>query len=147
MAARFIHGVKYVRLMHDNSLKFNSLEDNVYFTLRDIYWNADIYDVDAVNCFNHALTNGMTFEDRGDNFKYSNVLRDFRTDFTCKLCAYLTTFHRKDTFEFYQLADMHDINMREYMNYYDWLNQLAHLIKQLEEHLETLRWDADSADI
>jgi hypothetical protein len=37
MAGRLIEGIRYIGLMNDNSFKSKSLEDNVYFTLRDIF--------------------------------------------------------------------------------------------------------------
>lgn len=41
--------------MNDNTLKSKSLEDNVYFTLRDIFWNGD-YD----QCISANYYNGIT---------------------------------------------------------------------------------------
>jgi hypothetical protein len=53
------------------------LEDNVNFTLRDIFMNAEEAD-DAIDCneFNHQLTNEIDYEDRTDTFTYTNVLQD-----------------------------------------------------------------------
>ena len=45
MAGKIIDGVKYILLYNENYPKNKSLEDNVYFTLRDIFCNADINDV------------------------------------------------------------------------------------------------------
>ena len=70
-------GTKYVFLCNSHSFKSLSLEDNVYFTLRDIFMNAGSAD-DAIECniFNGYLTNDIGFEDRTDTFIYSNVLHD-----------------------------------------------------------------------
>ena len=68
---------KYVELCNSHNLKSLSLEDNVYFTLRDIFMNAGSAD-DAIECnqFNIQLTNDIGFEDRTDTFTYTNVLQD-----------------------------------------------------------------------
>ena len=41
---RIIDGVKYIYLMNYNDFKKKSLYDNVYFTLRDIFANAESFD-------------------------------------------------------------------------------------------------------
>jgi hypothetical protein len=71
------NATKYVRLCNPHKFKSLSLEDNVYFTLRDIFMNAKKAD-DAIECneFNHQLTNEIGFEDRTDTFTYTNVLQD-----------------------------------------------------------------------
>ena len=68
---------KYVELCNPHKFKSLSLEDNVYFTLRDIFMNAGSAD-DAIECnqFNIQLTNDIGFEDRTDTFTYTNVLQD-----------------------------------------------------------------------
>ena len=71
------NAVKYVFLCNPHGFKSLSLEDNVYFTLRDIFMNAGSAD-DAIDCnqFNIQLTNDIGFEDRTDTFTYTNVLQD-----------------------------------------------------------------------
>ena len=68
---------KYVYLCNKESFKSLSLEDNVYFTLRDIFMNAGSAD-DAIECnqFNSKLTKGIGYEERTDTFTYTNVLQD-----------------------------------------------------------------------
>ena len=41
---RIINGIKYIYLINDNEFKKKSLYDNIYFTLRDIFANADLAD-------------------------------------------------------------------------------------------------------
>jgi hypothetical protein len=61
--------------MNDNQFKKKSLYDNVYFTLRDIFANADSADIIMeANGFNRRLTDGICFEVRTERFKYSNEL-------------------------------------------------------------------------
>jgi hypothetical protein len=71
------NGTKYVFLCNSYPLKYRSLEDNVYFTLRDIFMNAASAD-DAIECnqFNIQLTNEIGYEDRTDTFTYTDILHD-----------------------------------------------------------------------
>ena len=71
------NGTKYVFLCNSYPLKYRSLEDNVYFTLRDIFMNAGSTD-DAIECnqFNNKLTNNICYEERTDTFTYATVLDD-----------------------------------------------------------------------
>ena len=73
----YLCGTKYVYLYNPHSFKSLSLEDNVYFTLRDIFINAERAD-DAIECnqFNSQLTNEICFEDRTDTFTYTDILQD-----------------------------------------------------------------------
>ena len=62
---RLIGGVKYLQLCNLNELKKLSLEDNVYFTLRDIFLNYGYsYDMLRANDFNDKLTNNICYENR-----------------------------------------------------------------------------------
>lgn len=98
---------KYVFLCVPHSFKSLSLEDNVYFTLRDIFMNAKNAD-DAIECniFNGHLTNDIGFEDRTDAFTYSNVLQDKR--FVEKLLQWLNTCKPKRDFFFTDEIDEDD---------------------------------------
>jgi hypothetical protein len=148
MAGRLIDGIRYVRLMNDNSLKCMSLEDNVYFTLRDIFWNGDTRQCMTANHFNGLLTNNIYFEERHKNFEYSNLLYDYNSDFTQKLYNWLCLFKKISMFDFLELEEgdpeVNDIDMDYYMKYDDWWDQLQELIKKLEEQLENHnQWEAE----
>jgi hypothetical protein len=68
---RLIKGVKYLQLHNDNEFKKKSLEDNVYFTNRDIFLNIGPIDyVLEANRLNGLLSGDIRFEDRTENFKY-----------------------------------------------------------------------------
>lgn len=71
------NGIKYIHLHDEHKFKLLSLEDNVYFTLRDIFLNADDYGyaIEA-NEYNGSLTNNIKFEKRDETFKYSNDLQN-----------------------------------------------------------------------
>ena len=71
------NGTKYVFLCNPHKFKSLSLEDNVYFTLRDIFMNAASAD-DAIECnqFNSQLIDDISFDDRTESFTYRTVLHD-----------------------------------------------------------------------
>jgi hypothetical protein len=159
MPGRLIDGIRYVGLMNDNSFKSKSLEDNVYFTVRDIFWNGCPDDCFTANHFNDLLTNGISFKERDERFEYTNVLYDYNLDYTKKLYNWLsrlTGYKRtsspngwKDSmFEFQEVEEddpeVNEIDMKEYMKYDDWWVQLQELIKKLEEQLEKhKKWEED----
>ena len=88
---RLINGVKYIHLMNDNEFKKKSLEDNVYFTLRDIFANADSADtIMEANYFNGRLTGCICFEERTERFQYSNELH--QKDYVERLQRWFKTF-------------------------------------------------------
>lgn len=145
MAGRLIDGVEYVKLTNDNSLKSKSLEDNVYFTLRDIFSNADINEIWPTSYFNGILTNDVSFEERDENFKYSNVLNDHNLKFTQDLFNWIHRItcngirSKLNLIEFYESEKDEmdeEIDMSKYMKYDDWYEQFLDLRKKLQEQLE-----------
>jgi hypothetical protein len=63
MSGRLINGIRYMYI-----------SDNLYFTLRDIFWNADSSDTCMkVNGYNGMLTNNICFEERSDSFQYKKL--------------------------------------------------------------------------
>ena len=144
MAGRLIDGIRYVGLMNDNSFKSKSLEDNVYFTLRDIFWNGDPEQCMTANHFNGFLTNNICFEERDKKFEYSNLLYDYNYNFTQKLYNWLCLFKKISMFDFLELEEGEDIDMDYYIKYDDWWDQLQELIKKLEEQLEKhKKWESE----
>lgn len=145
MAGRLINGVKHIGLMNDNSFKSKSLEDNIYFTLRDIFWNGDSEQCMTANHFNSLLTNNICFEERDKNFNYSNVVYDYNSQFTQRLYNWLSLYKQKQIsmFDFIELEEgdpeVNEIIMDKYMKYDDWWDKLQELIKKLEEQLEKRR--------
>ena len=137
---RIINGIKYITLHHNNKYKKKSLEDNVYFTLRDIFTNAeDIYSVFTANNFNSRLSNGIHFEDRTNSFQYTNILQN--KEYLSNLIEYLNQF-AEHSFEFIEL-DKYDykngkIHMDDYMKWDDWWSQFINLIKLLDNQNKLL---------
>lgn len=151
MAARLINGIQYVKLANDNSLKNNSLEDNIYFTLRDIWLNAECIDYCyETNHFNSILTDNICYEDRKEDFKYSNILYDHNSNYLTELYewfAYIDgrldklkyktpTDYKCLLFTFEIPHEDEEINMNKYMRANEWWIQLVNLVDQLEELLE-----------
>lgn len=147
---RLICGIKYLKLCNPNEFKSKSLEDNVYFTLRDLFLNyGNINDVIRANNFNIKLSGNIGFEERNVDFKYTDDLMDF--NYLMNLINFLKSVDLSE-FEFetpeqYWTEDKIQINTNEYkeelewyynvdMNDYikldEWINQLNELIKELE---------------
>jgi hypothetical protein len=156
MASRLIEGVRYVGLMNDNSFKSKSLEDNVYFTLRDIFWNGEIDDLLSANYFNGLLTNNISFGERDAKFEYTNLLYDYNSDYTKTLYDWLSRLTgykltstnvngwKDSMISFRKVEDNEVIDMTRYMKYDDWWDQLQELMKKLEEQLEKHKtWEAE----
>lgn len=158
MAGRLIDGIKYVRLMNDNSFKSKSLEDNVYFTLRDIFLNGEVDDLLSANHFNGLLTNNISFQERDEHFEYANLLYDYNSDYTKKLYNWLIRITgykltskpngwKASMFEFLEANEDDEIDMAKYMKYDDWWDQLQELMKKLEEQLEKhKKWEAEDIE-
>ena len=143
MVRRIIDNVEYIELLYNNDLKSKSLEDNVYYTLRDIFWNCDEdYDLIMSNNFNKILKNNDSFE----NFEYTDVLYDYCCEFTQELYDYLKNF-TKD--KIYFIEDSVEKNKKDfhYIKFDDWWDQLQQLIKKLEQQLEKHKmWEQEDID-
>lgn len=133
MVGRIIDNEEYIELLFNNDLKSKSFEDNIYYTLRDIFWNCDEdYDLIMSNKFNKILINkNNPFE----NFEYGDVLYDYCSEFTQELYDYLKNF-TKD--RIYFIEDSLEKNKKDfnYIKFHDWWCQLQQLVKKLEEQLE-----------
>ena len=139
---RIIDGVKYIHLMNDNDFKKKSLYDNVYFTLRDIFANAESTDtIMEANYFNGRLTNNISFEDRTKSFQYSNELH--QKYFVEHLQRWLKRFNIH-YFEFEEPEEDEEIDMKEYMKWDDWWGQFINLRQLIDEQYEKCcRWEEE----
>jgi len=119
MNTRIFNNIKYLQLCNENDLKNKSLEDNVYFTLRDISRNVSGIDycIEA-NVFNNQLTIGIGDEKRKD-FTYTNVLND--KTYVKELSVWLSCIDKSD-FEFEAMNDA-DTEEKE------WYLDTIHLFK------------------
>ena len=134
MSGRLINGIKYMYINDDNDFKKKSFEDNVYFTLRDIFRNADSPDTCyQANDFNISLTGRIYFEERTDKFKYTNVL--YEKDYVERLQRWLKRFNHY-YFEFIELEEGDGVEYESYMEFDDWWNQFEELRNLIDEQYE-----------
>jgi hypothetical protein len=142
---RLIDGVKYLKIHDDNSLKFGSLEDNIYFTLRDIFLNTNNCDLcmDA-NTFNEKLTNNIFYEDRNKDYHYADVVND--KVFLSQLMSFLNKIQLKE-FEFETPPDYiddesksfyYDIDFTQYIKLDEWMIQLNDLKSDIYSRINSL---------
>ena len=128
-----INGAKYICHMDNGDLKKKSLEDNVYFTLSDIFCNTrELSTIIKVNEFSDELTGNVCFEDRTDKFEYTNVL--YQKDYVKKLQNWLNIFSEGDL-EFEKVDDK-EINMSKYIKLDDWWVQFEELKNLLDIQYE-----------
>jgi hypothetical protein len=130
-----IDNIKYTCLYNDNDFKKKSLEDNVYFTLRDIFLNA--YDADTaieVNEYNRQLTNDICYEDRTDTFEYTKILSDKK--YLLELITFMDNFC-EDWFVFKENKSKQ--KFIEYMKFDDWLSQFEGLKELLNQHYKNIK--------
>lgn len=134
MSGLLIQGIKYIHLCNDNNFKKKSLYDNVYFTLRDIFVNADSHDTCMeANLYNIQLTGGISFEDRTEGFQYQNMLH--QKDYVQRLQSWLEYFNIY-YFEFVEPEEDEQIDMKEYIKFDDWWVQFEELRKLIDEQYE-----------
>ena len=108
---RIINGTKYLRVCNENHLKSLSLEDNIYFTLKDIFINisdAD-YCMKAID-FNTKLTDNIYYEERQFGFTYTNVLSN--KIYMTQLNKWLMRINQSN-FDFYPISDNADKEEKE----------------------------------
>ena len=132
------NGINYLLLIHPNDWKQKSLEDNIYFTIRDIFQNIDDFQfaIEA-NVFNDKLTNGVSYEERTDDFTYSNILNeDF--SFVCELLEWLS-YICEYYFDFYEVVE-EKIDLDKYIPFEAWISQLTILRELLDEKLTKFKF-------
>jgi hypothetical protein len=111
-STRIINDIKYLQLANENHLKNTSLEDNVYFTLRDIFANVSGIDYCMeANGFLDQLTNGISFQERTIYFTYTNVLND--KNYIYLLNRWLS-YIQKYAFEFEAINDGADTEEKKW---------------------------------
>ena len=133
---KIINHTNYIYLSEHNGYKKNSLEDNVYYTLRDIFANTE--DVNLCiqsNQFNTTLTGDVYFQDRETFFTYSNVLYD--RNFLQKLSDWLNAIE-PGKFEFNPLEKCDYPQVGKYMKFEDWWKQFEELRGRLNQQCKLL---------
>jgi hypothetical protein len=133
--------IEYIGLSEEHALKFRSLEDDVYFTLRDLFLNVlDIDDVMMTREFCIDLTNDIPYEDRTDTFQYTDALSD--KNYNKRLSDWLNSIDKK-CFEFKPPQKDDVVDLKEYIPFDEWYNHFNYLrklikYKSLEEEMSFL---------
>lgn len=121
--------IRYLNITYDYDFKEKSLEDNVYFTLKDILSNIkNARMLIEISMFMDILTNGVCLEQRGKKFRYSKILMN--KTFVNELKIFLCHLLRSD-FEFDTIY--HFIGLKDYITFNKWMTQLNELIDTLDE--------------
>ena len=98
------NNTKYIQLMNQQWRKSLSLEDNVCFTLTDVFMNTqvfsdkNIFDINKGFALSDQLTDNILYNDRMEGFKYTNVLQD--KTFVSSLLTWLDTIEPDRDFDF-----------------------------------------------
>jgi hypothetical protein len=128
---RFNNNINYIYIHENNELKNKSLEDNVYFTLRDIFNNGNSTDIILqANDFNSQLVDNIYYEERSDQFQYTNILYD--KEYLLKLIKFLQPFN-EHWFEFTEFEEEEEEDMKNYIKFDEWFEQFKDLKILLEE--------------
>jgi hypothetical protein len=117
MAGVTIDNIKYISIMDDDkNLKFQSFNNRVYYTLRDIFWNCeDTRTMDLANELSRKIKND------------SNVLEDY---------AYLSQLYNllsrlKDSYFYFENTTKQDDDV--YIKFDIWFIQLQELRQLVSE--------------
>ena len=121
--------MEYIGLSEEHSFKFRSLEDNVYFTLRDIFLNViDIEYVLATQEFCIELTGGIPYHERTDTFQYTDILSD--KDFNKRLSKWFSTLDKK-CFDFNPPQKDDVIDLKEFILFDEWWRHFVFIRRQI----------------
>jgi hypothetical protein len=114
----------YIYVIHDPAWKIKSLNDNVYFTLRDIYANVQNTDMcsEAIQFCQLLLPTSS---------EYTNVL--YQPKFVQKLTVWLRHLDKSD-FHLVKRSELLECEYSVYMKVDDWWTQFEVLKRQLSEH-------------
>lgn len=120
MAGVINNNICYMRLCFPNDYKFKSLEDNLYFTLKDIHLNIlfpDYFTKSRQIC--DDLTNNINYDKRDDNFEYTKLLEN--ENYRKELIKWLNTINKTD-FDFEPIEEYrnYQINMNNFINFDVW---------------------------
>ena len=140
---KLINGIQYMCIHDVDEYKKKSLNDQFYFTLRDIFWNTDSFDVMMIiNNFNHMLTDGISFDSRTNTFQYTNILYQ-KTELK-KILRFLNRIKQTGWFEFIESKDKDEYEDKEesideeYILFDDWWKQFEELRNLLKEQYEKI---------
>jgi hypothetical protein len=131
---RFNNNINYIYIHENNELKNKSLEDNVYFTLRDIFNNGNSTDIILqANDFNSQLVDNIYYEERSDQFQYTNILYD--KEYLLKLIKFLQPFNE----HWFEFTEFEEEDMKNYIKFDEWFEQFKDLKILLEERYNNIK--------
>jgi hypothetical protein len=125
MSGRIINGIKYIGLIDSNDLKKQSIEHNIYFTLRDIFWNGEEHD-----CYMSNHLNGLLLVNQNS---YSFGLNKLTYSFARKLYNYLNNFNENRIY--FTDKEMEENTDSEYILFDDWWENFQALVQNLNEFI------------
>jgi hypothetical protein len=106
-----------------------SFEDNVYFTLRDIFLNINVGNfILSANSFKDKLSGHITFEERTPDFQYAPLLNN--KIFVKQLYIFLSRL-KKHYFEIEEEPYIYTI--KNYIKFDDWWSQFENLKTLINE--------------
>jgi hypothetical protein len=132
---------EYIGLSEEHALKFRSLEDDVYFTLRDLFLNVlGIDDVFTTIIFMKELADNIPYEERNETFQYTDALSDI--SYCERLSKWLYSLDKK-CFVFSPPSKDDVIDLKEFIPFDEWYNHFTYLrqlikYKSLEEKITFL---------
>ncbi len=127
---------KYIELSGQDTERYLSFEDEVYFILYELFLNSESNKSLLAYQYCWFLSNGVSLYGRPLNFKYSNILMDI--DFIKSIYNLIAQITDNDL-DFNDKFDENDIqNMNDYMLFEEWnyklteiKNKIYHLIIDL----------------
>ena len=121
--------MEYISIGSDNNLKTLSLEDNLYYTLEDIFINADTSDLCTYAAYYmDELKEGCYYKSKMMNKKYTDCLnnKEFVSSLLNRVIKYLMPNHLQ--------YDKENDEIYEKMDKNEWWKQFEELRKQLKQH-------------
>lgn len=141
--ARIINDIKYFQLNNKVDKNLLSLEDKVYFTLRDIFMNVSEVDfcIEA-NVFTNQITGSVDYEDRKSDFQYTCALNNKL--FVYRLNKWFKCIN-ESRFDFYEIPENADddektwyYDMKNLITFDDWWSQFEELKLLINHRLNEL---------
>jgi hypothetical protein len=142
---KIINGMKYMALQYSHDFKKISLNDHIYFTLRDIFINSESYDIILqAKSYIDIIIDSIRFYERTPQFEYTNAL--CKNQYVKSLLSWLNQI-TENSFEFIDETrdnNNHDSdsdsnsNSIEYIPFHEWWEQFENLKQMLNTRLSEL---------
>lgn len=140
MVGIIVNGKKYIESSSSVEIKKKSLEDNVYYTLEEIFLNGEEADCVVAKKFIDELkdVSGYYYSD------YTDVLYDYNSNYTTNLFNYLDKFTKN---QIYFVNGEKLDGEKKYIGFDDWWARLENLINELKNQLfKHKEWENDDVE-